>query len=667
MCGIAGLLGQIAGQTLPAPAVLQAMTDALIHRGPDAQGHWRDAAAGIALGHRRLAILDLSEAGAQPMHSACGRYVIAFNGEIYNHLTLRERLAQNGHAPDWRGHSDTETLLAAIVAWGLTDALRASFGMFALALWDRQARTLVLARDRMGEKPLYWGQWGGHWAFASQPAALRGLPGFAADLSPAGVAAYLARGYVAADESLLAGMQRVAPGGMITLRADAPPQQAVWQDFAALRAGAALSARPPTDAQARARWLEDLLTRVVGEQQISDVPLGCFLSGGVDSSLVAALMQAGSARQVQSFSIGFSGTRFDESPHAEAVARHLGCAHHTLQVTEDDALALIPDLPRIYDEPFADSSQIPTALLCRQARAHVTVALTGDGADEVFGGYNRHVLGPGLWRTLSRLPGPVRRALGQGLVTLGRSGIGAPEGGAGKMHRLAARLQLPVTLVDKLARLGRLCADAQSADAFYAHLTRGLPAPAGLMVPPPDGGGIDHVAEPALTGADALRPVSTEWLMARDTIGYLPDDILVKVDRAAMAASLETRTPYLDARVVAAAWALPDSDRVTGRGRARRGKAILRDILARHVPPALTERPKQGFAIPLDAWLRGGLRAWAGGLLARDDLLALAGLDQPACRALWQRHLSGAANEGQSLWTVLMLLAWLDHSAQRAG
>lgn len=637
----------------PAPAVLQAMTDAIRARGPDADGHWRDAERGVALGHRRLAIIDLSDAGAQPMQSACGRFVIVFNGEIYNHLNLRKALAAQGHAPEWRGHSDTETLLAAIAAWGLVPALQASFGMFALALWDRDTQTLSLARDRMGEKPLYWADWNGHWAFASQPSALRALPGFAPGLSRGGVAAYLARGYVDAHESLMQGLMRVAPGGMVSLQAGQAPVHGSWQDFGALAGGAALQTPPPNAAPARRRWLEDLLAEVVSQQQISDVPLGCFLSGGIDSSLVAALMQAGSAQQVQSFSIGFSGSRFDESPHAEAVARHLGCAHQTLHVTEEDALALVPELPRIYDEPFADSSQIPTTLLCRQARAHVTVALTGDGADEVFGGYNRHVLGPGLWRNLSRLPRPVRAALGKAVMAVAGRGAASSD----RLQALARRFRLPVTLIDKLARLGRMSAEAGTPDQFYAFLTRGIADPAALMAHDPGA-----VHEPPLPGAlTDLPPGRADWLMARDSIGYLPDDILVKVDRAAMAVSLETRTPYLDGRVVSSAWALDAADRIDGAGRARRGKVILRDILARHVPPALTDRPKQGFAIPLDEWLRGGLRSWAERLLDRDDLLAEAGLDHAACRGLWARHLARRGNEGQALWAVLMLLAWLDH------
>ncbi|MCL1629207.1 asparagine synthase (glutamine-hydrolyzing) [Roseibaca sp. V10] len=653
MCGIAGLLGQGSSGAALAPAILHSMTDAIRARGPDAEGHWRDDAAAVALGHRRLAIIDLSDAGAQPMQSACGRFVIVFNGEIYNHLDLRKTLVAEGRAPEWHGHSDTETLLGAIAAWGLVPALQRAFGMFALALWDRKDQTLTLARDRMGEKPLYWAEWNGHWAFASQPSALRALPGFAPGLSRAGVAAYLARGYVDAQASLMQGLMRVAPGGMVSLRAGRAPEQVTWQDFGALAGGAALQTPPPDSASARRGWLEDLLAEVVAQQQISDVPLGCFLSGGIDSSLVAALMQAGSGQQVQSFSIGFSGSRFDESPYAEAVARHLGCAHQTLHVTEEDALALVPELPRIYDEPFADSSQIPTTLLCRQARAHVTVALTGDGADEVFGGYNRHVLGPGLWRNLSRLPRPVRRALGKAVMSVVARGGASSD----RLQALARRFRLPVTLVDKLARLGRMSAEAGTPDQFYAFLTRGIADPAALMVRDPGA-----VFEPSLPGQLAdLAPGSAEWLMARDSIGYLPDDILVKVDRAAMAVSLETRTPYLDGRVVSAAWALDQSDRIDRAGRARRGKVILRDILARHVPPVLTERPKQGFAIPLDDWLRGGLRSWAERLLARDDLMAEAGLDPTACRSLWSRHIAQQGNEGQALWAVLMLLAWLGH------
>ena len=481
MCGFAAVMTEDPGKPLPGPAAMQAMTDAIRHRGPDGEGHWRDEAAGIALGHRRLSILDLSEAGAQPMRSACGRYVIAFNGEIYNHPALREDLAWAGQAPDWRGRSDTETLLATIAARGIVAALRQARGMFAFALWDREARALYLARDRMGEKPLYYGRIGGAWAAASELHALRALPGCPRDLDPQAVAAYLARGYVPEGLSIHAGITKLACGHVLKLCRGREPETILYEDFARL-ADAGRAAPATCAAVARARDLEAMLHRVVQDQTISDVPLGCFLSGGVDSSLVAALMQAGSARQIRTFSVGFSDARFDETPHAAAVARHLGTAHTEFHLSEDDALRLIPDLPHIHDEPFADSSQIPTALLCRAARAEVTVALTGDGADEIFGGYNRHVLGPRLWRRLAPLPMALRRPLGRALAGLERFGVGDRQG---RLHRIAGRFGLPVTLLDKLARLGGIVATADGLPGLHAALTRAIPDPRILMTPSP--------------------------------------------------------------------------------------------------------------------------------------------------------------------------------------
>jgi len=663
MCGFAAVMTEDPGQSLPGHAAMQAMTDAIRHRGPDAEGHWRDEAAGIALGHRRLSILDLSEAGAQPMRSACGRYVIAFNGEIYNHPALRDDLARAGQAPDWRGRSDTETLLATIAARGIVAALRHARGMFAFALWDRAARALYLARDRMGEKPLYYGRIDGVWAAASELHALRALPGCPRELDPRAVAAYLARGYVPEGLSIHAGITKLPPGHVLKLCRGMQPEAILYEDFASLavagRAEAGRAAPATAAAAARADGLEAVLHQVVQEQMISDVPLGCFLSGGVDSSLVAALMQAGSARQIRTFSVGFSDARFDETPHAAAVARHLGTAHTEFHLSERDALGLIPDLPHIHDEPFADSSQIPTALLCRAARAEVTVALTGDGADEIFGGYNRHVLGPRLWRRLAPLPMALRRPLGRTLAGLERLGAGDRQG---RLHRLAGVFGLPVTLLDKLAKLGGIVASADGLPALHAALTRAVPDPRVLMTPgmrarlgPPGTPTGDPTGDPPLPNGLADLD-GADWLMAQDTLSYLPGDILAKVDRTAMAASLETRAPFLDARVVTAAWALPPRDRVAG----RRGKVILREILDRHVPRALTERPKQGFAVPLDRWLREGLRDWAGALLARRDLLDRAGLDAAAVAGLWTRHQGLRGNEGQMLWHVLMLLVWLD-------
>lgn len=645
MCGFVAMMTGTSGTALPTPEVLRTMTDAIRHRGPDAGGHWRDDDAGVALGHRRLSILDLSEAGKQPMHSSCGRYVIAFNGEIYNHPALRRELAEAGQAPDWRGHSDTETLLALITARGLIAALRACYGMFALALWDRKEQALHLARDRMGEKPLYFGQVGGVWVAASELHAFRALPGCPQGVDPVAVAAYLARGYVPDGMSIHAGIAKLRPGRVLSLRPGAPPAEATSEDFVAL-ATQGLATPASGDAATRTRNLEETLHHAVNDQMIADVPLGCFLSGGIDSSLVAALMQSGRERQVETFSVGFTDTRFDETPHASAVARHLGTAHNEFRMSEADALRIIPELAHIYDEPFADSSQIPTALLCRAARRRVTVALTGDGADEIFGGYNRHVLGPKLWQRLAPLPMALRRPAGRALA--GLEGAGARSA---TMHRLAARVGLPVTFMDKLSRLGEVVARADGLPALYAHLTRGIADPGALMAERLTTPVIDPPLPTPLAGLSG-----GDWLMAQDSLGYLPGDILTKVDRAAMAASLETRAPFLDPRVVAAAWALPPGDRIRG----NQGKAVLRTILARHVPAAITERPKQGFAVPLDRWLREGLRNWAESLLTREDLIVRACLDAEAVSKLWKRHLARHGNEGQKLWTVLMLLAWLD-------
>lgn len=636
MCGICGILGP-AGRD---PVVtVTAMANAIRHRGPDAGDAWADAGAGIALGHRRLSILDLSPAGAQPMASTSGRYVVAFNGEIYNHLALRDDLAARGRAPGWRGHSDTETLLALIDADGLPAALRAAQGMFALALWDREARVLHLSRDRMGEKPLYLARTGVGWAFGSELKALHAFPGFRPLLSHEALRNYIAYGYVPEEFCIFEGVQKVPPGTIVTLTGPgADPRTEPYQSFDRI-AAEAIAHRDP-DGQAR---FEETLSRVVAEQMISDVPLGCFLSGGIDSSLIAALMQAHSDRPVRTFSIGFTEARFNEAPHAAAVAAHLKTDHTEFILSEDDALAIVPALPAIYDEPFADSSQIPTALLCREARGGVTVALTGDGGDEVFGGYNRHILGPGLMRRVGRVPRALRAPMGRAAAALGPL-VTAEDA---VLRRVSRRLGLPVTALDKAVSLGPVLASADCVADLYRHFTRapdwsrlvtdpGIPDPPGLS---------DSLA--------ALGPA--EWMMAMDSRGYLPGDILVKVDRAAMAVSLETRAPFLDARVIAAAWALPPEAKIVD----GKGKQPLRRLLYRHVPQELMERPKQGFSIPLDRWLRGGLRDWAQGLLDDDSLFATLPVDAAAARALWQTHQSGRRNNGQLLWTLLMLLAWV--------
>ncbi|MEP0191953.1 MAG: asparagine synthase (glutamine-hydrolyzing) [Erythrobacter sp.] len=640
MCGICGILVHSPEEDLA--NTVREMADTLFHRGPDGDGVWCDQSAGVGMGHRRLSILDLSAAGAQPMFSACGRYVVVFNAEIYNHLNLRADLSFDGASVAWRGNSDTETLLAAVAHWGLRETLHRACGMFSLALWDRDKQELQFARDRMGEKPLYLARIAGGWAFASELKALLAVPGFDARVCRDAVAAYLAYGYVPENQCIFRDVQKVSPGHIVSITPDAmKPEVLEFQSFQSALNGA-LENRIASQ-QGSLDRLEDVLSTVVGEQMLSDVPLGCFLSGGVDSSLVAALMQKESTKPIRTFSIGFSEERFNEAPHAAAVAKHLGTEHTQFIMSEEDALRLIPDLPKIYDEPFADSSQIPTALLCRETRKFVTVALTGDGGDEVFGGYNRHVMGPRLLSKLQLVPQGVRRCAGSAIAACGPSILEED----GWLRRMASAIRLPVTALDKTAVLAPYLGEINDIRALYDHLTRGIYDPAPLMK--------DDIA---------LRPLGlsfpvegAEWLMAMDSVTYLPGDILVKVDRASMAASLETRSPYLDSRVVTAAWELPLEMKISG----GKGKRILRTLLDRYVPRDLIERPKQGFAIPLDRWLRGGLRQWAEERLFDEALLDLAGLEHAAVGKLWERHQAGTVNNGAKLWTILMLLDWISH------
>ncbi|ADP69689.1 asparagine synthase (glutamine-hydrolyzing) [Rhodomicrobium vannielii ATCC 17100] len=645
MCGIAGIWwpeGQRQGE---AEVVAAAMAARLHHRGPDARGVWADGAAGIALGHARLSILDLSPAGAQPMVSASGRHVVVFNGEIYNHLDLRRELEAAGAAPVWRGHSDTETLLALCDRHGIEAALRSATGMFALAVWDRAERTLTLARDRMGEKPLYFGRADRALVFASELKALRAAPGFEAEIDPASVAAYLRHSCVPEPHCIYRGVRKVEPGALVRLSHPAEAAFAEPRSYWSL--GATIAAAEPLggDYRAMCNEVEACLAEVVRSQMLSDVPLGCFLSGGIDSSLTAALMTRAAKGPVRTYAIGFEDARFNEAPHARRVAEHLGTAHTEFTLTEVDALSVISELPAIYDEPFADPSQIPTLLLARLTRQHVTVALSGDGGDEVFGGYNRYTFGPRMLEWGQLLPAPLRRAAGRSIQALQRMGTSESS-----WLRPAARgLGLPMTTVDKLSRFGRAFADAGDTEALYRGLVSTCNAPASLMASP-----AAEAASRSL-GAVARDLTPAEWMMATDALTYLPGDILVKVDRAAMSASLETRAPFLDRRVVELAWRLPISARIED----GKGKRILRDILNRYVPRQLMERPKQGFAIPLDAWLRGPLRAWAEDLITPAVLRETGVLDAGAVGPLWDAHQGGQDNAGWTLWAILMLQSWL--------
>lgn len=647
MCGIVGLWSK---DTLESPdEVVRRMGATLHHRGPDDAGVWLDADAGITLGHRRLAILDLSPAGHQPMLSVCGRYVIAFNGEIYNHLDLRTELAAAGAAPVWRGHSDTETLLAAIAHFGLTAALTRMTGMFALALWDRQQRVLHLVRDRLGEKPLYYGWLGRSFVFASELKALRAHPHWRGEVDRAALTLLLCHGYVPAPGSIYRGIHKLLPGSVLTLAADGSfTTVAYWSARHVAEQG---QAQRFAGSEAEAlQELERLLMRAVGRQMLADVPLGAFLSGGVDSSTIVALMQAQSARPVRTFTIGFHEAGYNEAEHALAVARHLGTEHTELYVTAQQALDVIPRLPLLYDEPFADSSQIPTFLVAQLARRHVAVSLSGDGGDELFGGYNRYFLGRSLWRQVGWLPRPLRAGLAVGLLGL------APE----TWNRTLAPLTglLPgqwrhANLGDKLHKLAGVLA-VSGPDALYRGLVSLWPDAAAAVA------GSEVVAPwPVLNPLD--DPVAqaslhdfTERMMFLDLVSYLPDDILVKVNRAAMGVSLETRVPLLDHALVEFAWQLPLAMKI----RAGQGKWLLRQLLYRHVPAALIERPKMGFGVPLDVWLRGPLRDWAEALLTEERLQREGHFHAAVIRQKWQEHLSGRRNWQYALWNVLMFQSW---------
>lgn len=643
MCGIAGAWAKDPKDSLG--DALRPMASAISHRGPDDGGIWTDPEHGITLLHRRLAIVDLSPAGHQPMASPSGALMIVYNGEVYNHDALRGKLARQGLAPQWRGHSDTETLLACIESWGIERTLREAVGMFAFGLWDRTKGTLTLARDRFGEKPLYYGRQGNQFLFGSELKALAAHPAFERRINPDAVAQLLRYNYVAGPQSIWSGVRKLPPGTLLTLRSvddrDAVPI-AYWSLIDIALDGIA----NPLDLDdgAATDHLEAVLKRAVCGQMMADVPLGALLSGGVDSSLIVALMQSQSTRPVRTFSIGFHEKRFDESGHAALVAAHLGTDHTTLMMTADDVLNAVPRMPDIYDEPFADSSQLPTTLVMALARQHVTVALSGDAGDELFGGYNRYLFAPKLWKSLRLVPAPLRSAVAQ-MMTKALSLNG------GSLSHALDRLPIQANLGDKAYKLAARLGPVRSIDDLYASML----AEWGLAdVPVLSGSSYHALIDDRGTWPAIADPVAR--MMAIDSVSYLPDDILVKVDRAAMAASLETRAPFLDHRVAEAAWTLPMHQKL----RDGRGKWVLREILDRYVPRTLIERPKMGFGVPINDWLRGPLKGWASDLLSEDRLRRQGLLDAEIVGHQWRDHLSGRRQLGSRLWSVLMLQAWLD-------
>jgi asparagine synthase (glutamine-hydrolysing) len=649
MCGIAGILRRGGGQA-PIYDNVARMTSALAHRGPDDSAIWTDADAGISLGQRRLAIQDLSAAGAQPMHSDCRRLSVTFNGEIYNHFTIRSELEAAGAAPNWRGHSDTETLLYAIRHWGIKEALQRLNGMFAFALWDARDRVLTLCRDRFGEKPLFYAWIGGDFVFASELKAFATHPNWKASIDRRALTAFMRYSYVPAPWTIWEGVRKLVAGSMLSIPesiapGELPQPEAYWS----MREQVAVGRHDRlTDSVAAIDELERLLAQAVVRQSISDVPLGAFLSGGIDSSTIVALMQKHSSQPVKTYSIGFAEADFNEAVHARGVARHLRTDHTELIVSPSDARDVIPKLAQIYDEPFGDSSQIPTRLVAALARRSVTVALSGDAGDELFGGYNRHVWGARLQARFGRLPAPAKIMLAAAIRLM------APEP-ANTIGRLAGRV-LPqryrlLRAGDQMAKIGRIVGSS-SFDEMYRLLSSIDDEPSRAVI----GGG-----EPASWFTEQIADIdpsldSLDRMTLSDALSYLTDDILQKVDRAAMSVSLETRMPFLDRDVVAFSCRLPPDLKV----RNGEGKWLVRQVLGRHVPGHLVDRPKTGFGIPLDDWLRGPLKSWASDLLAPDRLDRQGWFNTKRVGRIWAEHLAGERNHGSWLWNVLTVQAWSD-------
>ncbi|OHE76491.1 MAG: asparagine synthase (glutamine-hydrolyzing) [Verrucomicrobia bacterium RIFCSPHIGHO2_12_FULL_41_10] len=640
MCGLAGFLTANHDAENRAKIITQ-MTNRLRQRGPDDAGIWLNQDDGIALGHRRLAIIDLSLAGHQPMQSHDCRYVIVYNGEIYNFLELKKELQSKSHA--FSGHSDTEVILTLIIEYGLEAALKRMRGMFAFALWDKKEKTLHLARDRIGEKPLYYGLVNGSFVFASELKAIRAYPDFHNPINRTSLALFLQYGYVPTPHSIFKNIYKLTPGSYLSISSSkasikALPKPKIYWSASQIAADGIANSLCLTDKEA-IQQADGLLNSVIKNQMIADVPIGAFLSGGIDSSVVAAIMQANSARPIQTFTIGFNDKNYNEAHYAKAVAQHLKTNHTELYVDAQQAMRIIPQLPMIYDEPFADSSAIPTFLVAQLTKQHVTVSLSGDGGDELFGGYNRYLLGKTLWKKIALLPYPVRLIIRKLLLSISPA----------HWQQLLKLMKLP-NIGDKLHKFAAVL-DAKSPELFYQQLISQW-----------------HNSHDIVNQTVAMIGLSTtlfqqfeamdfiEKMMITDTLSYLPDDIMVKVDRATMAVSLESRAPYLDHQLIEWMWQLPLHMKV----RNSTTKWLLRQVLAQYVPIDLFDRPKMGFAVPLDAWLRGPLRDWAENLLNKKHLKQQGFLQAEPILEKWQEHLSGKRNWQHPLWTVIMFQAWIN-------
>lgn len=638
MCGIAGLWDQRAHMSPEALGhAAQRMTDSMLHRGPDAGDQWCDAQAGLALGHRRLSIIDLSPAGAQPMVSSCGRFVISFNGEVYNFAELRPELEAVGRK--FRGHSDTEVIVEGCAEWGVETTVKRLIGMFAMALWDRRERVLYLVRDRLGIKPVYWAKFGETLIFGSELKALRAHPGWQPALDRDALAAFLRLMYVPGPKSIYQGVNKLPPGTILVARAGAAPEiKPYWTLEQIARDGQ--DARFVGSEDEAVEAIDALLGDAVRRRMIADVPLGAFLSGGIDSSVVVALMQKNNAQKVRSFSIGFHEKQYNEAEHAKAVAAHLGTDHTELYISPDHALTVIPLLPEMYDEPFSDASQIPTFLVSEMTRKHVTVALSGDGGDEVFGGYNKYFQMQRLFSALGYLPDGTGPAMAGAIRAV-------PRGAWGALAQLIPEKRRPPQLDDKMAKLAGVLEGGR--DNFYRLVISHWPDSDHLV---PGAALPRFIADDPRVASVVRDPI--ERMQYLDTLTYLPDDILTKVDRASMAVSLEARVPLIDHRVVAFSWQLKPE----WKARPGRSKYLLRRVLDRYVPRSLIERPKMGFAVPIDSWLRGPLKDWAENLLDEARLKREGILSQAPIRQKWQEHLSGKRNWQYLLWDVLMFQAW---------
>lgn len=640
MCGIVGFWDKRGADA----TVVEQMALRIQHRGPDGAGVWLNKTGDLAMAHRRLAIIDLSSAGHQPMTSPCGRFTLVFNGEIYNHPELREELEREGGHFAWRGHSDTETLLASLRHWGVENTLQRLNGMFAFALWDSVENSLFLARDRMGEKPLYYGNNGGCFLFSSELKALKAHPRWQGEIDRNSLTLYMRHNVVPAPWSIYRDIKKLPPAHFVVIR-EAGQQiseaHCYWDLAKVAEQGALLQGS--SDSAALTDELDLLLRGAVKSRMAADVPLGAFLSGGFDSTMVAALMQAQSSQPIKTFTIGFNEQGYNEAVHAKAVAGHLGTDHTELYVTPEDAMAVIPRLAEIWDDPFSDSSHIPTLLVSELARRHVTVSLSGDGGDELFCGYHRYIQGGNLWQKLQRIPAPLRQLIALLMVRF----PGAPV--EYLMGFLPKRMQIP-HLADRLPKLAEVVKE-RSPESYYHRLVSHWKEPEQLVL-----GGVEPQTIFSRPEQQPKLADFREQMMYLDSVTYLPDDILTKVDRASMAVSLEARVPLLDHRLVEFSWKVPMSLKY----RDGKGKWLLREVLYRYVPRELMERPKMGFGVPIDEWLRGPLLEWAEALLDEKRLREEGFFDPAPIRKMWHEHVSGKRRWHYYLWDVLMFQAWLE-------